>query len=94
MPAPERLGDVLERLIDRLGYRERMDAVRAVETWAHLAGPRINAQTDRVWVHERKLYVQIRSAAWRHQLHLQRRAWCERLNQEFGRPVVDEVVFR
>jgi len=94
MASPQPLGDVLQQIIDRFGYRDRLDAVRAVEAWAHVAGPRINAQTDRVWVHERKLFVQVRSAPWRHQLHLQRRAWCERLNEELGGAVVEEVVFR
>jgi predicted nucleic acid-binding Zn ribbon protein len=94
MSKPQALGNVLQQLIDRLGYRERIDAVRAVETWAEMAGPRINGVTDRVWVHERKLIVQVRSATWRQQLHLQRSAWCERLNTELGGRVIDEVVFR
>lgn len=92
--SPQRLGAVLQELIDRMGYREKLDAVRAVETWAYLAGPQINGVTDRVWVHGRKLFVKVRSAPWRHQLHLQRQAWCERLNQELGGRVIDEVVFR
>ncbi len=91
---PQRLGVVLDDLIERLGYRERLDAVHAVETWAHLAGPRINARTDRVWVRQRRLFVQVQSAVWRHQLHLQRRAWCERLNEALGGAVIDEIVFR
>lgn len=94
MPSPQSLGDVLHEMIDRLGYRERIDGVRAVEAWAHIAGPRINGVTERVWMHERTLYVQIRSAPWRHQLHLQRRTWCERLNEELGGDVVQEVAFR
>src|SRR6056297_533563 len=92
--SPQSLGAVVRELIDRLGYRDKIDEVRAVETWAHLAGPQINAMTERAWVHEGKLFVKIRSAPWRHQLHLQRRAWCDRLNAEFGRKVIDEVVFR
>lgn len=91
---PQRLGAVLQELIDRLGYREKLDAVRAVETWAFLAGPQINAVTENVWMKGRTLFVKVRSAPWRHQLHLQRRAWCARLNQELGAEVVEEIVFR
>jgi len=91
---PQPLGNVLSEIIDRLGFRERIDGVRAVEAWAELAGPQINGVTDRAWVQHRTLYVQVRSAPWRHQLHLQRRAWCERLNEELGGPVIEEVVFR
>lgn len=91
---PQPLGALLRDLIDRLGYRDKIDAVRAVEAWAHLAGPQINGLTNRVWVKDRTLFVQIRSAPWRHQLHLQRRQWCERLNHRLGHDVIDEIVFR
>ena len=91
---PQPLGALLRDLIDRLGYRDKIDAVRAVEAWAHLAGPQINGLTNRVWVSGRTLFVQIRSAPWRHQLHLQRRQWRERLNHELGHDVIDEIVFR
>ena len=91
---PQSLGAVVRELIDRLGYREKIDAVRVVDTWAHLAGPQINAMTERAWVRDGTLYVKVRSAPWRHQLHMQRRAWCDRLNAEFDRPVITDVVFR
>jgi len=36
----------------------------------------------------------MRSAAWRHTLHLQREDWRQRLNEHLGREVVREIVFR
>lgn len=94
MSKPQPLGSVLQKLIDRQGYRERIDGVRAVEAWAFIAGPQINGITERVWTKDRKLFVQLRSAPWRQQLHLQRRDWLARLNEELGSDVIDEIVFR
>ena len=91
---PQHLGALLQELIERRGYRDKIDAARAVEAWAHLAGPQINALTDRVWVNGGRLFVKVRSAPWRHQLHLQREAWRARLNEDLGREVVREIVFR
>jgi predicted nucleic acid-binding Zn ribbon protein len=91
---PKPLGLVLESLIDQLGYRQKIDEARAIETWAFLAGPQINAVTEKAWVAQGKLYVRITSAPWRHELHLQRSLWRDRLNQELGRTVVEEIVFR
>lgn len=94
MASPEKLGDVLNDIIDRLGYRERIDEVRAVESWAYVAGPQINGVTEKVWVKDRTLFVQLRSAAWRQQLHMQRNGWCKRVNEDLGRQVIDQIVFR
>jgi predicted nucleic acid-binding Zn ribbon protein len=87
------LGAVLEELIDRLGFRAEVDEARAVDTWAEVAGPTIAGVTERAWMRDGRLFVKLRSAPWRHQLHLQREAWRDRLNHQLGRPIVGEVVF-
>jgi predicted nucleic acid-binding Zn ribbon protein len=91
---PQPLGTVLRDLIERLGYREKIDAARAVEAWPELAGPTVAAVTESVWMRDGRLFVKVRSAPWRHQLHLQREGWRRRLNERLGREVVDEIVFR
>lgn len=88
------LGDVLGTLIRDLGIGKKLDEVRTVEAWAHLAGPRINAVTERAWVHGGRLYVRIASATWRHELARSRGVWRERLNQQLGADLVEEIVFR
>jgi predicted nucleic acid-binding Zn ribbon protein len=91
---PQPLQSVLNNVIDTLGIRRELNEARAVETWAILAGPQINGVTDSAWVRGGRLFVKIRSAAWRQELHLNRRAWRDRLNTELGAELVDEIVFR
>ncbi len=91
---PQRLGVVLGELIDRLGYRDKIDEARAVEVWPELAGPTVEQVTESVWIKDGRLFVKINSAVWRHQLHLQRESWRDRINEHLGREVVDELVFR
>ncbi len=92
--SPKALGTVLDAVIDTLGIRSELDGARTVETWAALAGPRINSVTETAWVRGGRLFVKVTSAAWRHELHLNRRAWRDRLNAELGAELVDEIVFR
>ncbi|NNF57637.1 MAG: DUF721 domain-containing protein [Rhodothermaceae bacterium] len=91
---PRPLSAILGELIEKLGYREGIDAARAVEAWPELAGPTVANVTESVWMRDGRLFVKVRSAAWRHQLHLQREGWRHRLNDHLGREVVDEIVFR
>ncbi len=92
--SPQSLGSVLSSLIDTLGIQRKLNEARAVEGWAVLAGNQINAVTDSVWIKGDKLFVKITSAAWRQELYLRRREWCERLNEHLGSPIVSEIVFR
>lgn len=91
---PQPIASVLDGVIDNLGVRARMDQARIVEAWAQVAGLRINRVTASAWVVRGTLHVRITSAAWRNELHLQRHAWRDRLNQHLGRDLVSEVTFR
>lgn len=90
---PQALGDVMEAVIGRLGIRKRLDVARTIEAWAEVAGPQINGVTDSAWVKGQKLYVRITSSVWRHELHLRRRAWRDRLNEHLGNDLVKEIIF-
>ena len=92
--SPKPLGDVMDELIDKMGLRGRIDEAQVVEEWASMAGPRINKVTDSAWMRRGTLYVKITSSVWRHQLHLQRDEWKDRLNGQLGRKVVKDIIFR
>ena len=91
---PRPLGEVLKEVIDQLDVQEEIDEARVVETWASLAGKEINGVTESVWMDGATLYVKITSAAWRQELHMNRRKWRERLNGELDTDPVEEIVFR
>ena len=97
MPSSDRprpLGDVIKEVIDQLDVQGKIDEARVVETWATLAGEQINGVTESVWMKGSTLYVKITSAAWRQELHMNRRQWREQLNGAFDTDPVDEIVFR
>lgn len=91
---PRPLGDILKEVIDRLDVQEELDEARVVETWASIAGTKINSVTETAWMKDSTLYVKITSAAWRQELHMNRRKWKERLNETLDADLVDEIVFR
>jgi predicted nucleic acid-binding Zn ribbon protein len=92
--SPQPLGDVLKEVIDQLGLQEKIDEARVVETWATIAGKDINGVTESVWMKGSTLYVKITSAAWRQELHMNRRQWRQRLNGALESDPVEEIVFR
>lgn len=91
---PLALSHLLTSFIADSGMKPKVDAARAVEAWALVAGPSICARTESVRLSGAVLTVRLSSAAWRHTLHHQRAAWCARLNEHLGEAVVHEIVFR
>lgn len=91
---PTPLGEILQEVLDQLGVQEKIDEARVVETWASVAGTEINSVTESAWMQGSKLYVKITSAAWRQELHMNRRKWRQRLNGALDSDLVEEIVFR
>jgi predicted nucleic acid-binding Zn ribbon protein len=91
---PRPLGEVLEEVIDELGVQKEIDEARVVDTWAAVASDKMNSVTESAWMNDSTLYVKITSAAWRQELHMNRRKWRDRLNGELDAEIVDEIVFR
>ena len=91
---PQSLGAVLGELFQQPRYRRRIDEARAVDAWKEVAVTGAVRATETAWIRDGVLTVKLRSAAWRHTLHLQREAWREKLNAHLGSEVVREIVFR
>lgn len=91
---PQKLGDLLDSVVDRLGIRDQLDEADVIEAWAALAGPDVNADTDSAWLKGKKLFVKITSPGRRQDLHLERSSWRDRLNERLGDDRVEEIVFR
>ena len=94
MQQPKRLGDALNDAINQLGIQRRLDEARVIEAWHQIAGGVLHEVTDSVWIDREKLIVQVSSAVWRQELHLQRAAWLKRLTEAVGKSVVKEIIFR
>ena len=94
MQEPKRLGDAISEAIKQLGIQRKLDEARVIEAWHEIAGGALHEVTDSVWIDREKLIVKVNSAVWRQELHLQRKAWLERLTKTVGKPTVKEILFR
>ena len=84
----------MKELVEDLGSETRLAEGSIIAAWQDISGRQILTATESVWLEKRKLFVKLNSASWRQELHLQRSAWRDRLNQELGRDAIDEIVFR
>lgn len=85
---------IVKDVLVNIGCLERFQGAKAKEKWVELAGPAVNSVTRNVFVHKGALYVELNSSAWRHELHMKRKSWCNKLNQALRKPVIREIIFR
>ncbi|MFN7313475.1 MAG: DUF721 domain-containing protein [Bacteroidota bacterium] len=77
---------------------ERMDnklaEINIINKWEDIVGKLISSQTEKMYFHEGKLFLQISSAPLRQELNYQRFKIVELVNKEAGIELIKDVVVR
>lgn len=91
---PQRVGGVLEGLLDRLGIRDRVECGVTAARWESVVGPHI-ARVTRVGrvVRDGTLFVEVAGAAWMMELSMMRKELLRRLNEGRERGRIERIRF-
>ena len=79
------IGEIISQFIAENKLEQKLDETQVMRLWPRIAGETVNAYT---------LYVQLSSAVLRNELMMLRNDLLRRFNDEFGHPVIDNIVFR
>ena len=89
---PQSLGEALARLINDLGFDKKLKEQKMIEQWPLVVGDHIAKHTHAVACEGGKLFVEVDSAAWRHELLYMKAEILDRLNHTAGSPVIQEII--
>ena len=87
------LGESLTELLDTYQIQKKFDATRITSSWERLMGTPISKRTRRVFVKDRKLFVELSSAPLKHELSLSKRMILDIFDREFGQKLLDDIIF-
>lgn len=87
------LKDAIDELLRVYRLRAKFDETHVVHAWGQIMGPAIARRTVKVYVQDRKLFLQINSPSLANELVLSKSRIVEMLNEEVKSNVIDDVVF-
>ena len=91
---PLSIKEIIAQFIDVNDMGQKLDETQLIRLWPKIAGETVNAYTQSLQVHNRTLYVHLTSAVLRNELMMLRNELLRRYTEEFGHPVIDNIVFR
>lgn len=98
MPRPDKwqaAGDVLPRLMQQLGLKERLHESEVIEAWTHIVGDFIAAHSAPVSLREGVLYVRVLQPALHYQFEqISKPEILRKLKQRFGPRTIKQIRFR
>ena len=85
---------IIAQFIDVNDMGQKLDETQLIRLWPKIAGETVNAYTQSLQVRNRTLLVHLSSAVLRNELMMLRNELLRRYTEEFGHPVIDNIVFR
>ena len=91
---PQSIKKIIAQFIDVNDMGQKLDETQLIRLWPKIAGETVNTYTQSLQVRNRTLYVHLTSAVLRNELMMLRNELLRRYTEEFGHPVIDNIVFR
>jgi len=86
------MSDAVETLLRRMGWTEQVEVAGVTARWREVVGDQIADHAEPLGFEASKLTVRASSTAWATQLALMSGQIRHRINEEFGREIVSEIV--
>lgn len=87
------LKEAIELMLRSYKLQTRFNETYLVAFWEQMMGKSIASRTNRLYVRDRKLYLEIESAPLRGELATAKQKMIQLINQDMGSDVLEDVVF-
>lgn len=87
------LKDAITQLLKAYQLQTRFNETYLEAFWSRMMGPSIASRTNRLYVRDRKLHIEISSAPLRSELVNAKQKLIQLINKDMGTDVIDDVVF-
>ncbi len=88
------VSEVLKAFIEKNKLQHGIDAVDVKQAWMNLMGNGVNNYTKEVILQKKTLYVWLTSSVLREELSYGKQKIIQMINEELGKEVVTDLIFR
>ena len=91
---PSPVGEVLERVFNKLSLDKKLKEVKALKLWEEVTGEKISRHSSPLFVRKGNLFVRVDSSGWLTQLTYLKNEIISRLNQRLTGGSIKNIYFR
>jgi len=90
----QKLDEVIQEYLKALKIDDKLKEVRLIRSWKTMVGKTIARSTKDIYIKNRKLYIILTSSVIRNELFMIRDELKNKLNEEAGDSIIDEINFK
>lgn len=88
------ISDVMKEFMKKNKLEAGLDVINVKETWFKMMGPAFKNYTGEIELKRQTLYVQLNSSVVKQELEYGKSKIIQMLNEELGKELIKEIVFR
>lgn len=86
------VGEAIRDLLNAYRLQRKFDETRLIDSWERLMGKSIALRTTKLFIKDKKLYVQVSSAPLKNELSLSKPKIIKIFEQEIGKDIIQQVI--
>jgi predicted nucleic acid-binding Zn ribbon protein len=90
----QKLGDVIMQCLKELQIDRKLKEVSLVAQWETMMGRMVALRTDQIYIKNRILYIHVTSSVLKTELLMMRSEIVEKLNENAGEKIIENIVIR
>ena len=88
------IGDVIKSFVETSRLKNGIKSVQIEKVWEELMGTTIARYTEKIEIFNKKLFITTYVGPLKNELHFQKQAIIERINEAMGKGTIEEVIIR
>ena len=88
----EHIRKIILPIIDDMGIDKPIKKYQALREWSSIVGDKINAVTEPVRVENGKMFVRVKSDAWRNEIFFLKDQILRELNKKLGKQIIQDII--
>ena len=89
-----KIGDALKQFVQSSKINNGIRAAQIEEVWSEIMGTTIAKYTDKIYIFDKKLFIETNIGPLKNELGFQKVQIIERVNEKMGENMINEVVIK
>jgi predicted nucleic acid-binding Zn ribbon protein len=86
--------NVIREYLKEMNIDQKLKEVGIVSQWEKLMGKTVAIRTSQIYIRNHILYIHVTSSVLKNELLMMRQAIIEKINEEAGERIVEQIVIR
>jgi predicted nucleic acid-binding Zn ribbon protein len=88
------INQVIRELLRELNIERKLKEVGIVSGWESMMGRMVASRTSQIYIRNRILYIHVTSSVLKNELLMMRQDIINRVNEQAGEKIIDQIVIR